>query len=922
LTPSDNLPERENSGPAARPLHNRICGSGEMAERIRNYDWSSTGLGPIAGWPDALVVLVNALLANQLQMFLFWGDDLVQFYNDQSISILGPDKHPGALGQPAAECWAEIWDMTGPQLHSALQGRAVRNEDQYTPLHRFGKIDDAWFTYCYSPVRDADGTIRGVMVTTLETTPRVLAEKALQNERSRLLSLFEQSPAFFAVLRGPTHIFEMANPPYMRLVGGRDVLGKPLAEVIPEAGEQGYVGILDRVYQTGEPFIGQDLIITLSENGQPTSDRHVDFIYHPLREPDGTISGINVLGVDITERKQAAEALVRTEMRAASVLESITDGFHVIDSAGRFAQFNAAGRAIYAAQGVDADALIGVPVLNAFPELRSTPIGAAVFATLEQHEPTSIESWYAPWNRWFWVRNYPTADGGVATFFLDTTERKRAETLLKEQRERFAFATDAAQIGYWFCNLPFDKLIWDERVKQHFWLSPQDDVDIALFYRCLHPDDRQRTRKAIEHSIAHHERYEIEYRTLAPDGRQKWIRALGRTAYDDAGDPKRFDGVTQDVTALKGAREALDDERRRLATVFENLPLGLLFTEADGRVISLNPHAERILGRSLEQMHNHGSWYEVALHQDGARLESAEYPLTRALADGQIHSGQFLLERENGARIWVEETDAPLLDGQGNIRGAVVAIADIDARKRTEEALIRSEKLAVVGRLAATISHEINNPLEAVTNLLYLIQINSRNKTTARYSKAAQDELARVSHIVTHTLRFNRQSSVEMREKVSDLLESAVTIYEMRLKSAGIEVRRDYRDSAPIQCFGSELRQVFANLVGNSFDATRGGGILRVRTRDQVNWRTGESGVRVSIADTGQGMSPATRKRLFEPFFTTKGDSGTGLGLWISREILNKHRAVLHLKSRQSPPPTGTVFSIWLPSRIDDPRPQ
>lgn len=893
-----------------------------MADRIRTHDWAGTSLGPIAHWPDALVILVNALLANQLQMFLFWGDDLLQFYNDASISILGPDKHPGALGRPASECWAEIWSMTGPQLHSALEGHPVRNEDQYTPIYRYGKIDDAWFTYCYSPVRDSDGVIRGVMVTTLESTPRVRAEKALQSERSRLLSLFEQSPAFFAVLRGPTHIFEMANPPYMRLVPGREILGKPLAEVIPEAEQQGYVRILDRVYQTGEPFIGQGLSITLSGDDKPASNRYVDFIYHPLREPDGTISGINVLGVDITERKLATEALLRTELRAASVLESITDGFHMIDSAGRFAQFNAAGRAIYAAQGVDVDALIGVRVLTAFPDLRATPIGETVFATLEKRQPTSIESWYAPWKRWFWVRNYPTADGGVATFFLDITERKRAEALLQDQRERFAFATDAAQIGYWFCNLPFDKLSWDDRVKDHFWLPPEADVDIALFYRCLHPDDRQRTRKAIEYSIANHERYDIEYRTLAPDGQQKWIRAFGRTAYDDAGNPVRFDGVTQDITALKAAREALDDERRRLATVFENVPVGLIFTDADGQVISLNPQAGRILGRSLEQMRNQGSWYQVAFHQDGRQLESAEYPLTRALADGQIHSGQFLLERENGARIWVEETDAPLRDAHGNIRGAVVAIADIDTRKRAEEALIRSEKLAVVGRLAASISHEINNPLEAVTNLLYLIQINTRNKITARYSKAAQDELARVSHIVTHTLRFNRQTSVEMREKVSDLLESAVTIYEMRLKSAGIEVQRDYRDSFPIQCFGSELRQVFANLVGNSFDATRGGGILRVRTRDQVNWRTGEIGVRVTIADTGQGMSQTTRKRLFEPFYTTKGDSGTGLGLWISREILNKHRAVMRLKSRQAPPPTGTVFSIWLPSSMDTPLPQ
>ena len=151
---------------------------------------------------------------------------------------------------------------------------------------------------------------------------------------------------------------------------------------------------------------------------------------------------------------------------------------------------------------------------------------------------------------------------------------------------------------------------------------------------------------------------------------------------------------------------------------------------------------------------------------------------------------------------------------------------------------------------------------------------------------------------------------------VSELLESALTIYEMRMKDAGIEVRRDYRDSIQIDCFGSELRQVFANMMGNAFDATKSGGTLLVRTRDQVNWRTGEKGMRLTLADNGSGMSENTRKRLFEPFFTTKGDNGTGLGLWISREILAKHNAAIRWKTRQRPGPSGTVFSIWLPAEM------
>ena len=181
------------------------------------------------------------------------------------------------------------------------------------------------------------------------------------------------------------------------------------------------------------------------------------------------------------------------------------------------------------------------------------------------------------------------------------------EDLLREHRERFAFAAEAAQIGYWFCNLPFDQLIWDERVKEHFWLPPVASVDIDLFYARLHPDDREPTRRAIELAIATRNPYDVEYRTISAEGKIKWIRAIGRTAYDAAGQPVRFDGVTRDITALKEAEQARD---------------------------------------------------------------------------------------------------------------------------RAKEALIRNERLALVGRLAATIAHEINNPLAAVTNLLYVIEQSVTDEST------------------------------------------------------------------------------------------------------------------------------------------------------------------------------------------------
>ncbi|MFN2975813.1 two-component system sensor histidine kinase NtrB [Terriglobus aquaticus] len=509
------------------------------------------------------------------------------------------------------------------------------------------------------------------------------------------------------------------------------------------------------------------------------------------------------------------------------------------------------------------------------------------------------------------LRRGPLADRPPEAF--GATASADFQRLLNEQRDRFEFSTAASDIGYWFCDLPFDKLIWDSRVKRHFWLAPDTEVDIHLFYRQIHPDDREPTRQAIETSINSHNRYDIEYRTVSPEGEIRWIRAIGRTAYDSNGRAIRFDGVTQDVTELKVAQQALDAERQRLTAVFQNVPIGLVFAEADGRVISGNPQAERTFRfapETSEQPRPHEGWN--LFDAEGQRVPGSELPLCRALEDGGTHRAEYLACAEDGTLKWVELTGAPIFDVEGNISGGIVASVDIDARKRAEQALLRSEKLAAVGRLASTIAHEINNPLESVVNLVYLIQQLAKDPVLQAYAQTAQEELARVSHIVTHSLRFNRQTNAPHAERISRLIESAVAIYEPRITRSGSTLMRDYAEDDVALCLPSELRQVFSNLIGNAFDAIKGRGIIRIRTR-LVHGPADERCVRVTVADSGCGMDEAARTRLFEAFFSTKGDNGTGLGLWISNEIPSRHSAKIRVRSSQQAGRTGTTFCIWLP---------
>jgi signal transduction histidine kinase len=231
----------------------------------------------------------------------------------------------------------------------------------------------------------------------------------------------------------------------------------------------------------------------------------------------------------------------------------------------------------------------------------------------------------------------------------------------------------------------------------------------------------------------------------------------------------------------------------------------------------------------------------------------------------------------------------------------------------SEAALRQNEKLMVLGRLSASIAHEINNPLEAVTNLLYLLDTTLLTDEQRGYLKGAREELMRVSEIAAHTLTFNRQRGIRGQASISALLDSVLVLYQGRLAGSNIVVKRRYQNTPPMACYPGELRQVFANLLGNAFDATRLGGRIILREREATHPRTGQRGVRVSLADSGHGMNEEVKGHLFEPFRSTKGSSGNGLGLWISKGIIEKHCGSIRLRSSTGPRNSGTVFSLFIP---------
>jgi PAS domain S-box-containing protein len=293
--------------------------TGEMRHRVQETDWSATPLGPMSGWPQSLKTSVDIVLGSAFPQILLWGPKLVQIYNDGYREIMG-SRHPNGLGMPTLECWPEIARLTKPMYDRVLAGETVTFEDARFPLERNGELEDVYLTLSYSPVRGDDGAIAGIYVTLLETTRRVQtalmeAERAqlwleLELERRRLEEVFQQAPAFVAVVRGPNHVFEFANDAYLRLVGRREVVGRRVAEALPEMVEQGFVRMLDDVLHTGRPFVGREIAVRIQRGDDGRlEERYLDFVYQALTEADGTRVGVVAHGSDVTEHTLARRDL-------------------------------------------------------------------------------------------------------------------------------------------------------------------------------------------------------------------------------------------------------------------------------------------------------------------------------------------------------------------------------------------------------------------------------------------------------------------------------------------------------------------------------------------------------------------------------------------------------------------------------------
>ena len=546
---------------------------------MRAHDWSTSRLGSPSSWPQSLKTVVSLMLHSRMPVFLAWGPELSLLYNDAYLGILG-ERHPAALGRPLYEVWAEVRADIEPLVNKTLCGEPVYFENALFTLRRRGADEQAWFSFSYAPVDGPDGRVAGLYCALAETTAQVLEEKNRQAEARRLYSLFEQAPSFMAVVREPSHVFELANSAYLRLVGCQDVIGKKFNEVVPEIQEQDYAALLLQVYVTGKPLIGNRVPVTFRRQADaPPEQRFVDFIFQPITGPDGIVNGVFIEGNDVTEHVRTEDAFQESQRSALetarqldALLQSAPVGITMVDARGKTLRVNAASRQLWGAHPVS-ESLDGYGGWNGWwadgsarhgrrLEAHEWALARALQGEEAPRDTVEIEPFGEPGirrtilNCGAPVRNLDGEIIGSVIAQMDITDRVKIEAALRETATQYRTIANA-----------IPQIVWASRADGYHdyfnqqWYDytgvPEGSTDGEEWKRLFHFEYQKGAAKKWSHSLATGEPYEIEYRLRHHSGQYRWNLGRALPIRNEKGAIVRWMGTCTDIHEQKLAQEEL-----------------------------------------------------------------------------------------------------------------------------------------------------------------------------------------------------------------------------------------------------------------------------------------------------------------------------------------------------------------------------
>ncbi len=615
------------------------------------------------------------------------------------------------------------------------------------------------------------------------------------------------------------------------------------------------------------------------------------------------------------DREATRRALFESEAKYRSLFENTAEGIAlyepVLDSDGKPADWiiRDANPTFLAAAGRDRSVLIGHRLTELFGDKAQY---AQFFETAQEmfasRKARQFESYFAPLNRHYIISFFPIDERLFASTTIDVTKSKEAERQVRESEARYRRLIETANEGIWMLDNDMRIVFLNERMAQLLGHTREEMLGHAQV-EFVYPEDIPFVQNLFEGRRRGRHAH-VDLRMRHNNGSERWLMMAAAPVYDAE---NRFIGALDmftDVTDRRAAVQALRESEERFRELADSMPQMVWTATADGWMDYANRRWTEYTGLNAK-LPRSAEW-TAAVHPNDSQLVSDGWH--EALRSAREYSAEARMLRQSDAIYrWHLIRVIPVFDSEARVSRWYGTCTDIHEKRLAEEAMMKSEKLAATGRLAATIAHEINNPLEAVTNLIFLAQNSGIDEQGREFLELASDELKRVAHITKQTLGFYRETASPARMELGATVESVLTLYERKIESKDIHVSKQLAPDVYVEAIPGEIRQVLSNLISNAIDALDQGGTMHIRVRPVGS--AGEArGARIVIADDGVGIPEQIRQQVFEPFFTTKRDFGTGLGLWVTRQIMRRHSGNIRVRSCTRGPHRGTIFSVFLPA--------
>ena len=803
-----------------------------------------------------------------------------------------------------------------------------------------------WWEVAVSPVRDAPGgAVVRILAVSRDITEMRKGEtgrdqllQQLEAERGRLAEVFRQAPAFMCVVREPDHKFEMANDRYCQLVGHRDVIGRSVHAALPEFEAQGFIKVLDTVYQTGEPFIGTGIPVLLTQQtGQPSELRYIDVVYQALRDATGTITGIVTVGVDVTDRKQATDALRDSQQFTRNVLDNLFAFVAVLTPDGTLIDVN---RAPLEAAGISADDVRGKKFWDCYWWCYSVEVQTQLQGWCEQAAGGEIircdvQVRLAGNTRvWIDFQLAPLRDteGQITHLIpsgLDISGRRETERTLRASEERYRTLFDSMDEGYCVIKLLFDQ------------------AGNAIDYCFLEVNPAFEKHTGLVGATGQ------RMRALVPDIETRWFDIYGRIV--QTGEPVRFvdevksmgrwfdvyafrlgepgsDKVAclfNDISDRKRAEAALNESEERFRNLADNIPQLAWIAEpgSDGKTSWFNKVWLDYTGTTTEQMQGFG-WKSVH-HPD--HLERVAQKFEFHVKHCLDWEDTFPLRGTDGLYRWFLSRMNCIRDASGAVVRMFGTNTDITRERQLEEELRQlaaelSEADHRKDEFLATLAHELRNPLAPIRNGLQLMKQAGGQKEPLEQARAMMErQLAQMVRLVDDLMDVSRirLGKLELRKErlpLATVLSSAVETSRPLIEHMGQELTFTPPNlSVLVDADMTRLAQVFLNLLNNAAKYSERGG------RIQVHVELEEHDVLVAVRDTGIGIAADQLPHIFEMFTQVdesleKSQGGLGIGLTLVQRLVEMHGGSVVAKS--DGPGKGSEFVVRLPLVIEASQPE